>query len=55
MGDGWVEWDGGETPYVEVRLRNGTVHATCDLAMEDWEHREEDSEYDILAYRVVKA
>lgn len=58
--DGWIEWKGGECPVakwtrVDVRYRNGqevdNVPAGANGAY-NWDN--DDNQYDIVAYRVVK-
>ena len=54
--DGWIEWAGGECPVgkdvlTEIRLRNGG-HGTGEGGYFAWS--QDENEYDIIAYRVVK-
>ena len=55
--DGWIEWAGGECPVdgelmVEPKLRKGSI-LSCDPAFR-WSGEHSSSDYDIIAYRVVK-
>lgn len=54
--NGWIEWEGGECPVgkdvlTEIRLRNGG-HGTGEGGYFAWS--QDENEYDIIAYRVVK-
>lgn len=58
--DGWIAWGGGECPVefnasVYWRERNGREGGPHPAGLWDWGHDIEDSENDIVAYRMVQA
>lgn len=57
-GDGWIEWSGGECPVppgkiVDLKLRKGSITTNYPAGSAQWDHRSEDNDTDIMAYRVV--
>lgn len=56
---GWIPWTGGDCPVpdgtrVEVELRGGGSTIICDAKFVYWKWDEDDTETDILRYRVIK-
>ncbi|MGC0872679.1 hypothetical protein WKG92_07250 [Pantoea agglomerans] len=58
-GEGWIDWRGGECPVdcseikVTIKLRGGRL-ITSDCALGwDWGRRSNDSDSDIIAYRII--
>lgn len=54
----WIEWSGGECPVppgkiVDLKLRKGSITTNYPAGSAQWDHRSEDNDTDIMAYRVV--
>lgn len=57
--DGWIEWAGGECPVdsevaVEIKFRNGAAGGVTQQRAITYRWTDEGSDWDIIAYRVVK-
>lgn len=55
---GWIEWSGGECPVppgkiVDLKLRKGSITTNYPAGSAQWDHRSEDNDTDIMAYRTI--
>jgi hypothetical protein len=60
LGDGWIEWGGGECPIpkarqgeYQIRFRNGIFGRSESMMARDWSWRDSSSDYSIVAYRLL--
>lgn len=59
LGDGWIQWDGGECPVpartrVDIRFRRGGDESNRIAEALEWGHGKLGWWWDIVAYRIVE-